>query len=139
MRVNAFSTQQAQQEASLDKLRSERYTEIMAHERAHQSAAGQYAGAIHIVYDGNKVPISGYVPINIPALDTFAPTSSVAAGTTIRNAALAPSKPSSADKNVAGLASRLIAKAQQLLSLYAQNGFPGKAQHSIKPQKPFMG
>jgi hypothetical protein len=138
MQVNAFANQQQQQEQALSKVRSERYSEIMGHEQAHQSAAGGFAGGITINYDKNGVAVSGSVPISIPAMDIYNPSKSLAAGNIIRTAALAPCNPSSADKRVAGIASGLIAKAQDLISTIAKTISFGKAIHSIKPHNPFL-
>jgi len=136
MQVNAFANQQ--QEQAINKLRSERYSEIMGHEQAHQSAAGGFAGGITINYDKNGVAVSGSVPITIPAMDIYNPSKSIAAGNTIRAAALAPCNPSSADKRVAGIASGLIAKAQDLISYLGRYASSIKGSHGLKPPNPFV-
>jgi len=136
MRVNPFASQQ--QEQALNKIRSERYSEIMAHERAHQSAAGGFAGGITINYDKNGVAFSGSVPISVPALNPGNPNQSILASNTIRNAALAPSRPSSADNRVAGIANVLISKARQLIGLLTKNSSAQKETHGVKPHNPFI-
>ena len=137
MRVNnPFASQQ--QEQALNNLRSERYSEIMTHERAHQSAAGGFAGGITINYDKNGVAFSGSVPITVPALNPSNPSQSITAGNIIKNAALAPFRPSGADKNVAAIASNLISKAQKLIGFLSKNSTAQKQPHSVKPLNPFI-
>lgn len=102
-------------DAALQRLKSERYAHIMAHEQAHQSAAGAFGGGIVINYDGNGVACSGHVPISIPALDPQNPEASMKAYNTIKNAALAPGDPSGQDMAVAAMAQARIGQAQVLM------------------------
>lgn len=45
------------------------YAHIYSHEMAHKLAGGKYAGAISIERNSDGIPISGHVPIQMPALN----------------------------------------------------------------------
>jgi hypothetical protein len=83
--------------------------EVKAHERAHLSAAGQYArGGMKLSYttgpDGRRYATSGEVGIDLSEGPN--PEVTVAKMQTLRRAALAPANPSGADRAVAAAASQ---------------------------------
>ena len=99
--------------AELERIKSESYSKILAHEQAHSSAAGSFGGGIHIEYDGNGIAVGGHVPIAIPGLDPANPEQSLANYMQIRGAALAPGADASGqDHSVASMASSLMGQAQ---------------------------
>lgn len=91
---------------------SRNYNHIYNHEAAHKAAGGQYAGAISIEKDENGIPVSGHVPIQMPALDKNNPQKTIDHANTVINAALAPSDPSSQDYKVANSAEQIKMQAQ---------------------------
>jgi hypothetical protein len=105
-----------QRQKAFEVLKTKQYSEILAHEQAHQAAAGAYGGGIVIDYDNNGVAVSGHVPIHIPALNIHHPESSLQAYQMIRHAALAPHSPSGQDFAIANLAQAQIGKAQVLIA-----------------------
>lgn len=96
--------------------KARQYSEIMAHEQAHASAAGSLGGRIHIQFDGNGVAVAGHVPISIPGMDRQNPEVSYKNYNTVRSAALAPGDPSGQDMSVASKAQALMGQAQVLMS-----------------------
>ena len=109
---------------SLDSLRRDSYNEVMAHEMEHKSKAGAYAGSIVIEFDGNGIAVGGHVPISMPPIQPQNLQSSIQAYQMIRDAALAPKAPSSADISVANHALSLLGKAQLLLSQQKNSSLP---------------
>lgn len=77
------------------------YAHIYSHEMAHKLAGGQYAGAISIERNSDGIPISGHVPIQMPALNRKNPQATIDHADTVIKAALAPSDPSAQDYEVA--------------------------------------
>ena len=72
---------------------------VRAHERAHQAAGGQYAGAASFEYekgpDGQRYAVAGEVPIDVsPESD---PQATIDKLEVVRRAALAPGDPSARD------------------------------------------
>jgi hypothetical protein len=107
---------------ALQAIKTKQYSKILAHEQAHQSAAGPYGGGIVIQYDSNGVAIGGHVPVHFPGMDVHHPEKSLQAYQMIRNAALAPGADASAqDFAVANLAQAQIGKAQLLLNQKLQH------------------
>ncbi|WP_377349789.1 putative metalloprotease CJM1_0395 family protein [Pontibacillus salicampi] len=90
---------------------------VKAHEQAHQSVGGSFAGGIS--YDTEKGPdgqqyiVGGEVPISMPSTDD--PEETIRAMEQIRRAALAPANPSSQDMQVATKASQAILQARSEL------------------------
>lgn len=83
--------------------------EVKAHERAHLSAAGQYArGGMKLSYttgpDGRRYATDGEVGIDLS--DGSSPEVTVAKMQAVKRAALAPANPSGADRAVAAAASQ---------------------------------
>ncbi|MBX2859835.1 MAG: hypothetical protein KTR14_01275 [Vampirovibrio sp.] len=102
-------------ESQLAKLKQDSLAEVMAHEQAHQSAAGAYAGAIHIDFDANGIAIGGHVPITFPPLTEDNPEIALKGAEMIRAAALAPSDPSGQDMSVASQAMDLLGRAKVMM------------------------
>lgn len=92
--------------------------EVRNHERAHQSAGGQYAGAPSYSYevgpDGKRYAVGGEVPIDTSPIKKD-PQATIQKMQTVRRAALAPAQPSGQDRRVAAQASRTMAQARVLL------------------------
>jgi len=96
-----------------------RDAEVRAHEQAHKSAGGQYAGAISLSYqsgpDGKRYAVGGEVPIDVSPV-AGDPRATIAKMNTVRAAATAPADPSAQDRSVAAAASSAISKAQTELA-----------------------
>lgn len=84
-----------------------REKEVVAHENAHKSVGGEFAGAMSYSYtvgpDGKRYISGGEVAISIPASDD--PEQLEKALERVKRAALAPAKPSAQDQRVAASAS----------------------------------
>lgn len=93
--------------------------EVRAHEQAHVAAGGQYAGAPVYQFErgpnGVSYAVGGEVPISTGAEAT--PEATLRKAQIIRRAALAPAEPSSQDRSVAAMASRLETSARVEISL----------------------
>jgi len=80
-----------------------RDAEVKAHEAAHKSNGGSYAGEVVMAYtvgpDGKQYAKSGYVNFNMAPEST--PSQTIAKANAIYRAAMAPTDPSSADLAVA--------------------------------------
>jgi len=98
---------------------SARDREVRAHEQAHASIGGQYAGAAQFQYqqgpDGVRYAVAGEVPIDIGREAT--PEETLRKAQIVKRAALAPAEPSPQDRSVAAEATRLEAEAKQDLVL----------------------
>lgn len=93
-----------------------RDVEVKTHEQAHLAVAGQYAsGGASYTYEtgpnGKRYAVSGEVPINMSREST--PEDTVRKMQIVRRAALAPSNPSAADRQIAARASMMSATAQR--------------------------
>ncbi|MCQ8184435.1 putative metalloprotease CJM1_0395 family protein [Parvularcula maris] len=87
--------------------------EVRAHEQAHKSVGGPYAGAISYDYqrgpDGQNYAIGGSVPIDAsPEAD---PEETIAKMEVVIRAALAPAEPSPQDRTVAAQAQQQLIQA----------------------------
>lgn len=93
--------------------------EVRAHETAHQSVGGQYAGSISYVYqrgpDGAQYAVGGEVSIDTSPVRGD-PQATIDKMRVVRAAALAPAEPSSQDRAVAAEAMQLMLQAQGELS-----------------------
>ena len=91
--------------------------EVRAHEQAHSSVGGQYAGAAQYQYargpDGVRYAVGGEVPIEIGREST--PEATLQKAETVKRAALAPAEPSPQDRQVAAEATRLQSEARREL------------------------
>ncbi|MCC7167472.1 MAG: hypothetical protein IT565_07860, partial [Rhodospirillales bacterium] len=98
----------------VDKLRK-RDAEVRAHEQAHVTAGGPYAGAPSFTTtrgpDGQLYAIAGEVPIDVSPVASN-PEATVRKMEQVKRAALAPSQPSSADRAVAAQAQAILLDAQ---------------------------
>jgi hypothetical protein len=104
--------EEEKQKKEIEKLKK-RDSEVKAHEMAHKSTGGQYAGDIIYEYrtgpDGKRYAVSGYVNFNLSVESS--PEKTIAKADQIYRAAMAPSDPSAADANVAHEAQKLRAEA----------------------------
>ena len=103
----------SKEQEKVDKLK-ERDKEVRSHERAHQSAGGQYAGSPSYDYekgpDGNDYAIGGHVNIDVAEENT--PEKTLQKMEQIISAAKAPADPSAQDLKVAAQAQQKAAKAR---------------------------
>ncbi|GAA6134003.1 hypothetical protein NBRC116188_07920 [Oceaniserpentilla sp. 4NH20-0058] len=112
---DAYEQRQLQAEQrQLQKL-AERDREVRAHEQAHQSVGGQYAGAMSFTYvrgpDGQNYAVGGEVSIDTGKVAND-PQATLDKAETIRRAALAPAEPSSQDRRVAAQAIQMTMEAR---------------------------
>lgn len=93
----------------------QRDTEVRAHEQSHRAAGGQYAGAVSLDYtrgpDGNNYATEGSVPIDLSAVKDD-PAATIRKMQQIKRAALAPSDPSGADRQLASQAAQIEQQSQ---------------------------
>ncbi|MCI4625393.1 MAG: hypothetical protein L3V56_05460 [Candidatus Magnetoovum sp. WYHC-5] len=91
-----------------------REQEVIAHENAHRSVGGQYAGAIQYEYtkgpDGRSYITGGEVSIDVSKEKD--PDDTVAKMQQVRRAALAPANPSAQDYSVASKATQIEQQAK---------------------------
>lgn len=103
-----------QEEALVRRLKA-RDREVRAHEQAHVAAGGQHAGGASYSYemgpDGKRYAVGGEVPIDTS--DASTPEATAQKARTVRKAALAPAKPSAADRQIASKATALEMEAKQ--------------------------
>jgi len=92
-----------------------RDAEVKAHEKAHQTAGGPYAGAASYTYqqgpDGKQYAIGGEVNIDASPIPNN-PKATAAKMQVVQKAALAPAQPSSQDLHVAAEAATALSQAQ---------------------------
>ena len=108
------SSKDQEKQRKIDELK-ERDTHVKAHEQAHLAALGAYSkGGPSFEYetgpDGHQYAVGGEVPVDLSEGKT--PAETISKAQTIERAALAPSDPSGADRQVAAEASRMEAKAR---------------------------
>jgi hypothetical protein len=103
-----------QQRAQIAEL-ANRDREVRAHELAHVSVGGRYAGAASFSYergpDGRLYATGGEVSIDASAVPND-PQATLEKATVIQRAALAPADPSNTDRRVAAEAAALAAQAR---------------------------
>ena len=104
--VQATQRLSDQDRETVEKLRA-RDREVREHEQAHARVGGAYAGQPSYAFqtgpDGKQYAIGGEVQIDVtPVADD--PQATIAKMMIVKAAALAPAKPSSADRKVAALA-----------------------------------
>lgn len=95
----------------------QRDRETRGHEQAHKAAGGAHAGSISLSFttgpDGKRYATGGEVPIDTsPEKD---PRATIAKMQRVRQAALAPSNPSAADRQVAARAAKAEREARNEL------------------------
>ena len=102
-----------EQEAVVKELAA-RDREVRAHEQAHKTVGGRYAGAISYVYengpDNKRYAVGGEVPIDVSPEDSLEAT--ITKMEIVIAAALAPAEPSAADRAVAKTAQGVKLQAQ---------------------------
>ncbi len=117
----------------LEKLKR-RDREVRAHEMAHQSAGGQYAGSASYSYttgpDNKRYAVGGSVDIETSPAKT--PEETVKKADQIKRAATAPAQPSSADLQIAAKATRMKMEAQAELN---QKEISGEDEENESSQK----
>ncbi|GAB5381823.1 MAG: putative metalloprotease CJM1_0395 family protein [Aliiglaciecola sp.] len=116
-RENAESRQQEQQQAAEQReveALKQRDREVRAHEQAHASVGGQYAGSPSYEFesgpDGRQYAVGGEVSIDISEENT--PEETVRKMQQVRAAALAPADPSPQDLRVASEATQIATEAR---------------------------
>lgn len=111
--------QLAQQEQKALQELKDRDAEVRAHEQAHASVGGQYAGSPTYEFergsDGNNYAVAGEVPIDISKVPND-PEKTITKMQQVRAAALAPQEPSGADKSIAAQANKIITEARSELA-----------------------
>ena len=89
--------------------------EVRAHEQAHQSVGGQYAGAMSFTYergpDGAQYAVGGEVSIDVSPVEGD-PQATIEKMRVVRAAAMAPAQPSAQDRAVAARAMQTMLQAQ---------------------------
>lgn len=97
----------------LEKLK-QRDQEVKAHEQAHASVGGQYAGSASLTYqngpDGVRYAVSGEVNVDVTPVKGD-PQATIDKMTQVQRAALAPAEPSPQDRKVARQAGQVAASA----------------------------
>ena len=131
VKERAEQEQQRQQQEQIRELAA-RDREVRAHEQAHASVGGQYAGSASFTFergpDGVNYAVGGEVPISLPSGGDD-PQATLAAAEQVRRAALAPADPSPQDRSVAAEASQISAQAQSdIAELQAQERADRTAQ-----------
>jgi uncharacterized protein YjbJ (UPF0337 family) len=127
---NEFSESEKRE---IEKLKR-RDREVRAHEMAHQSAGGQYAGSASYSYttgpDNKRYAVGGSVDIETSPAKT--PEETVKKADQIKRAAMAPAQPSGADLQIAAKATRMKMEAQAELN---QKEFNGKDKENDDSSK----
>lgn len=119
------------EQREIEKLKR-RDREVRAHEMAHQSAGGQYAGSASYSYttgpDNKRYAVGGSVDIETSPAKT--PEETVKKADQIKRAAMAPSQPSGADMQIAAKATRMKMEAQAELNQKEFSGQDKEAEDS---------
>lgn len=112
-----------------------RDTEVSAHERAHSSVGGQYAGSPNYSYktgpDGVKYAVSGEVSIDTSRI-AGDPQATLQKAQQIKAAALAPVEPSGQDRKVAAKADQMATAARSELLEKSSGRSGGSGQSSAR-------
>jgi hypothetical protein len=108
-----------------------RDAEVRAHERAHQSGGGQYAGSPSYAYqtgpDGKRYAVGGEVSVDVSPV-AGDPQATIVKMEQIRRAALAPAQPSAQDRRVAAKAAQVEQEARaELVEQRRGEGTPDEA------------
>lgn len=117
----ATSSELTEQDKAVVKQLQKTDQEVRAHEQAHKTAGGQYAGGASYTYstgpDGKKYAVGGEVSIDIAPVEGD-PQATIDKLAVVISAALAPAHPSSQDRKVAAQAT--AARNQASAELFAQ-------------------
>ena len=121
------------EQREIEKLKR-RDREVRAHEMAHQSAGGQYAGSASYSYttgpDNRRYAVGGSVDIETSPAKT--PEETVKKADQIKRAATAPAQPSGADLQIAAKATRMKMEAQSELNQKEISGEDSEADGDKK-------
>ena len=122
------------EQAQVDKLKA-RDREVRAHEQAHATVGGQYAGAPSYTYqtgpDNQRYAVGGEVAIDVAPVDGD-PEATINKMEVVIAAALAPAEPSPQDRKVAALAQSQRTQAMaELLSERAEARSEGTYDKSL--------
>ena len=121
------------EQREIEKLKR-RDREVRAHEMAHQSAGGQYAGSASYSYttgpDNRRYAVGGSVDIETSPAKT--PEETVKKADQIKRAAMAPAQPSGADLQIAAKATRMKMEAQSELNQKEISGEESEADGAKK-------
>ncbi len=116
--TSPFNTELSEEEEKIVDDLKQTDQEVRAHEQAHKSAGGAYAGAIQFETvtgpDGRKYAVGGEVPIDATPIANN-PAATIQKMDIVIRAALAPAQPSSQDFSVARAAQQARAQAQKEL------------------------
>ncbi|WP_301026956.1 putative metalloprotease CJM1_0395 family protein [Zhongshania sp.] len=117
LEASLSKAEQQQIQAEIQALAA-RDREVHSHELAHSAAGGRYAGSPSYEFkrgpDGNTYAVNGEVSIDIAR--AASPQATIDKMQVVKQAALAPAKPSSQDRQVAAEASRIEAEARRELA-----------------------
>lgn len=112
--------------------------EVRAHEAAHKSAGGSYAGAMSFEYqqgpDNKRYAIGGEVSIDTSSI-AGDPSATIKKAQVIKRAALAPAKPSGQDRRVAASAMNMEQQARAELLEEKSDTKENESEHSDLSQK----
>lgn len=120
-RAQRSEQDQALADAELQQIRElkQRDQEVRAHEQAHASTGGSYAGSANFTYqqgpDGVRYAVGGEVPVDVSKVAND-PAATLTKMEQVQRAALAPAEPSSQDRQVAAQAGQIAAQALNELS-----------------------
>jgi hypothetical protein len=124
------------EQREIEKLKR-RDREVRAHEMAHQSAGGQYAGSASYSYttgpDNKRYAVGGSVDIETSPAKT--PEETVKKADQIKRAAMSPAQPSGADMQIAAKATRMKMEAQAELNQKEFSGEDKEAEDSSEIKK----
>jgi hypothetical protein len=131
------------EEQQLIRQLSSRDREVRAHERAHSSVGGQFAGAPQLAFErgpnGVQYAVSGEVSISTSEI-TGDPAATLAKLETVIRAALAPAEPSSQDIRVAASAAAALQRLRSSLNAEAtatstveKDKSSGETEQTAKP------
>jgi len=113
-----------------------RDAEVRAHEQAHATVGGPYAGAPQYEYergpDGRRYAVGGSVAIDVTPISGD-PEATIAKMEVVKRAALAPAEPSAADRAVARQADRHMQEARAELLRQRAAGGAGQDSGSHDP------
>jgi hypothetical protein len=127
-----------EQELQIIEKMKARDREVRAHEQAHKSVGGQYAGAISFSYqsgpDGRRYAVGGEVPIDVSPIPGN-PEATIAKMAIVKAAATAPAQPSTQDIMVASEAGRIMLEAQNDLMLEKTRETDDSSPASGKPDQ----
>lgn len=121
---DSAAKQQQQQDLKVISELAARDREVRAHEQAHASVGGAFAGSPTYTLekgpDGASYAVGGEVSISTGGVSGD-PEATIRKADTVRRAALAPADPSAQDRSVAAQATQMKIQAQAELANQAQN------------------